>query len=53
MKQRDFTPVHADSVDEVVNDFYGWRWNEDSHQKLFVPVGCVSAVSLAVAALAL
>ena len=52
-EKRKHTPVLSDSVDDVVNQFYNWRWNEKTHQKLFVPVGAISALSLVVAALAL
>ena len=47
------TPVRSDSVDEVVADFYGWRWSEMKHKAVFVPFGIVSAISLGIAAIAM
>ena len=46
--QREVTPVRADSVDELVDKHYSWRWNENKHKQMFVPFGAISAASLAV-----
>ena len=51
--QRPVTPVMADSVDEIVNDFYRWKWNETSHKNIAMPFGAISAASLAIAFLSL
>ncbi len=53
IETREKTPVLSDSPDEVINEFYKWRWNENQHKEVFVPFGVFSAVSLAIAALAL
>ena len=50
---REHTPVKSDSIDDVVNQYYGWRLGEKTHQILFVPVGVLSAISILVAGLAL
>jgi len=47
------TPVRAESVDDVVDNYYGYRWNEMQHKAMFVPFGLISAFSLGLAALAL
>ena len=47
--QRQVTPVVSDTVDDVVDDFHKWRWNETRHRDLAVPFGALSAASLAVA----
>ena len=52
-ENREKTPVRADSVDELVNSYYGWRWTESTHKYLAMPFGAVATVSLAVAALTL
>ena len=49
LEAREVTPVQSDSVDEVVNDFYRWRWNEDRHKMLAMPFGALSAASIAIA----
>ena len=53
MKNRETTPCKADTIDEVVNNFYGWRWTEKTHKQIFMPFGFLSAASLMVAALAM
>jgi len=50
---RDSTPVRADTPDELINEFYGWRWNENRHKQMWVPFSAVAAGSLAMAALAM
>jgi len=47
------TPVRADSPDEVITSHYGWKWNESRNKTLFRSFGAVSAVSFAMAFLAL
>ena len=47
------TPVIADSVDDIVDDFYKWRWNETRHKNLAMPFGALSAASMAVVLLSL
>ena len=49
----DKSPVRADTQDELITEFYGWRWNEKQHKLLWMPFGAVAAGSLAVAALAM
>lgn len=46
---RDKTPVMADEIDDVVDNYYGWKWSEVSHRNLAMPFGAFSAASLAVA----
>ena len=53
MRNREFTPCKDDTIDELVNNFYGWRWTEKTHKQIFVPVGLFSAASLVMAALAM
>lgn len=43
------TPVKADKPDEIIENHYGWRWNELTHQKVYRALGAVSAASLGVA----
>ena len=50
---REMTPVRADSADEIVNEYYGWRWTEKTHKQLYMPFGAIAAGSLAFAALAM
>ena len=45
--------VEVDSADDIINDHYKWRWHESRNQNLFRVFGSLSAVSLAVAALAI
>ena len=52
-ESRQISPVAADSVNEVVNDFYRWRWTETRHKNLAMPFGAASAISMGVAALTL
>ena len=52
-ENRNKTPVQAETVDEVVTSYYGWTWNEMHHKAVFVPFGLISAISLAVGALAM
>ena len=53
MEMRQHTPVVADSVNEVVNDFYRWRWTETPHKNLSMPFGAVSVASMGVAMMTL
>jgi len=39
------TPVKADSKDDVITDYYGWRWHEDTHRWLRNSLGSFAAVS--------
>lgn len=52
-RQTPLTPVKADSPDELINEYYGWRWHERRHKNLMMPLGAVAAGSLAVFAMAL
>ena len=47
------TPVMADSIDEVIDEYYQWRWTEKPHYQLFVPFAALSAASLLVAGMAM
>jgi hypothetical protein len=44
--------VRAYSKDEVIEDHYGWRWDESTHKTLFRGSFACSAVSLGMAVLA-
>ena len=52
-QQLKVSPVLADSPDDVIEQYYEWRWAEPSHQKLYVPFGVLSAGAFALATLAL
>lgn len=47
------TPASPDTPDDLIESHYKWRWHERSHQLLYRTFGTVSAVSAAVAMLAL
>lgn len=47
------TPAQADSPDDLIETHYKWRWNEGAHALLYKSFGAVSAVSLAMAAIAM
>lgn len=47
------TPVQGSTPDEVIEDHYGWRWNESTHKVLFRAFGSVAAASFGIAFLAL
>ena len=42
------TPCIADSPDEVIENYYGWRWAENTHQAFMMGFGGVSLLSSAV-----
>ena len=44
------TPVRKDTVDDIINDHYAWKWDEKRNQLLFRSFGGFSAVSFVVAA---
>lgn len=46
------SPVTSDTPDEVIENHFGWRWNEWAHQGLYRVFGGASALSFAVAFLA-
>jgi hypothetical protein len=47
------TPVTADKPDEIIESYYGWRWNESTHKIIYRSFGSIAAVSFGVAFLAL
>jgi len=47
------TPVRADTRDELINEFYGWKLHESRNKQMFIPASILAAGSLAFAAFAL
>ena len=47
------SPATAYKPDEIIEDHYGWRWSELTHQKVYRFFGSISAFSLTPAALSL
>jgi len=43
------TPVRADTPDGLIEEYYGWRWNENMHKQLFIPFGAAAAATFAIA----
>ena len=42
------TPVEADSKDDVIEMYYGWRWSENMHKANMLGFGAVSLLSWSV-----
>ena len=46
------SPVVADSVDEICDNHYKWRWNESTNMALYRTFGFVSGLSFTLAYMA-
>ena len=44
------SPVASRTPDDLIEDHYGWRWGEHTHQAMYRSFGSASAFSLAIAA---
>ena len=52
-EQNPNSPVEADSVDDVINKYYGWRvTNDDLYKRMYQGFGAASAASIALTFLA-
>ena len=51
--RRETSPVQIDSRDEIIDQFYNWRWKDSLHKQRFIPCFAISGLSMAVAALAM